>query len=119
MVFLFLFICSLGNCDFEQNGFCEWRQVIEGYDDLDWILHKGDTPSEDTGPKEDHTRGSAEGSITIYIGDKIADSAREARQFQNPRWMLKRPKKAQEKVLPYKHISFRAFCETLGCFKAL
>ncbi|CAB4024986.1 MAM and LDL-receptor class A domain-containing 2-like, partial [Paramuricea clavata] len=79
-----------GNCDFEENGFCEWHQVIEGYDDLDWILHKGDTPSEDTGPKVDHTRGSAEG-FYIYIetsypakeGDKAIIEAGPFKADQN------------------------------------
>ena len=36
---------------------------------MDWILHKGDTPSKETGPKVDHTHGTAEGSINIDLGD--------------------------------------------------
>jgi hypothetical protein len=55
-----------GYCTFDLHGFCEWRQVRDGYDDFDWILHKGETLSQETGPKVDSTHGTVEGSITMF-----------------------------------------------------
>ena len=37
--------------------------------------------------------------------------------LNNPRWRNKRAKKNAGNLFPYKHISFRAFCEVLGCFE--
>ena len=57
-----------GNCDFEQDGFCEWRQVYDGSDDFDWTIHSGLTPSIRTGPFMDHTTGTREGAAFICLG---------------------------------------------------
>ena len=52
-----------GDCDFE-TGFCSWSNVNN--DDFDWLLHKGETPSWDTGPTVDHTLNTANGTY-VYI----------------------------------------------------
>jgi exonuclease III len=54
---------KLGSCDFEQAGFCEWRQVHDGHDDFDWLTNSGETSSEQTGPRFDHTTESELGSV--------------------------------------------------------
>ena len=52
-----------GDCDFE-TGFCSWSNVDN--DDFDWLLHKGETPSWNTGPTVDHTLNTANGTY-VYI----------------------------------------------------
>ncbi|XP_022096408.1 MAM and LDL-receptor class A domain-containing protein 1-like [Acanthaster planci] len=52
-------ICPPGElCDFE-NGFCGYEQ--DKTDDFDWTLHQGHTPSQGTGPSNDHTYGTSSG----------------------------------------------------------
>ena len=56
----------VGACDFESQSFCTWNQVpnkfnTSGYDDFDWVLGSGSTPSYGTGPTVDHTKGTALG----------------------------------------------------------
>ena len=51
-------VSSQGNsiaCDFEASNFCGWTQ--EQYDEVDWSIGQGPTPSKDTGPSFDHTYG--------------------------------------------------------------
>ena len=55
--------CLIGECDFEQHGFCEWLQVKDGDDDFDWLLNQGETSSKETGPNGDHTTDSKQGMI--------------------------------------------------------
>ncbi|PFX16283.1 Neurotrypsin [Stylophora pistillata] len=50
-------------CDFEQ-GLCQWFQLHNG--DFHWTRYKGDTPSSNTGPTTDHTKGTVNGYY-IYI----------------------------------------------------
>ncbi|XP_041480950.1 MAM and LDL-receptor class A domain-containing protein 2-like [Lytechinus variegatus] len=45
-------------CDFEID-LCDWEQLTT--DEFDWRRNKGDTSSEGTGPKVDHTLGTDEG----------------------------------------------------------
>nr|XP_054769623.1 MAM and LDL-receptor class A domain-containing protein 2-like [Lytechinus pictus] len=45
-------------CDFESD-LCDWEQLTT--DEFDWRRNKGDTSSEGTGPKVDHTLGTDEG----------------------------------------------------------
>ncbi|XP_041467516.1 MAM and LDL-receptor class A domain-containing protein 1-like [Lytechinus variegatus] len=53
-----------GSCDFE-NGFCTWKNE-ENFDDFDWQLIQGRTPSDNTGPPSDHTKGTSYG-IYAYV----------------------------------------------------
>ncbi|XP_057298293.1 MAM and LDL-receptor class A domain-containing protein 2-like isoform X2 [Hydractinia symbiolongicarpus] len=60
-----------GECDFESNSFCTWNQVPNaknrtGYDNFDWELRSGGTPSYGTGPVADHTKGTSLGTYA-YI----------------------------------------------------
>jgi hypothetical protein len=57
------YISISGSCDFEQDGFCEWRQVHDGHDDFDWSINSGETSSKQTGPSVDLTTESELGSV--------------------------------------------------------
>ena len=61
-----------GACDFESQSFCTWTQVPNavnrtGYDNFDWELGSGSTPSAGTGPVVDHTKGTALGRYVLYV----------------------------------------------------
>lgn len=54
------------NCDFEdsQDSFCGYTQGgLEVIDTIDWSIGSGSTPTDETGPDNDHTLGTAEGKI--------------------------------------------------------
>ncbi|XP_070566222.1 MAM and LDL-receptor class A domain-containing protein 1-like [Ptychodera flava] len=51
--------CQEYGCDFE-DGLCYWTQDNET-DTVDWIRNKGSTGGLHTGPRFDHTKGTAEG----------------------------------------------------------
>ena len=55
-----------GDCDFEDADTCSWTNSRA--DDFDWIIGKGDTPSSFTGPKVDHTKGTAAGEKSSLTG---------------------------------------------------
>ena len=40
---------------------CLSSSAFKRHDDFDWDVHYGETPSVGTGPKVDHTLGTAEG----------------------------------------------------------
>jgi len=50
----------LPTCDFEQNNMCGWYNPYN-QDALQWRRHKGETPSNGTGPTTDHTLGTGKG----------------------------------------------------------
>ena len=59
------FMTVLGNCDFEK-GLCQWANAQSG-DDFDWTQGSGTTTSSGTGPRTDHTLGTARGiKICLY-----------------------------------------------------
>lgn len=47
-------------CDFEKKDGCRWYNAWF-YDQMDWVVHQGLTPSNDTGPPYDHTTGTGKG----------------------------------------------------------
>jgi hypothetical protein len=53
-----------GTCNFEK-GLCTWTNS-KG-DDFDWIQRSGSTNTQGTGPTADHTLGTAQGNIYLYI----------------------------------------------------
>lgn len=42
------------SCNFDNNGICNWQQSVN--DTFDWSLNNGTTPSQGTGPQQDHTQ---------------------------------------------------------------
>lgn len=49
----------IGTCSFE-DGFCDWTNTKTG-DTSEWVMNQGSTPTEGTGPRYDHTLGTALG----------------------------------------------------------
>ncbi|XP_062523280.1 MAM and LDL-receptor class A domain-containing protein 1-like [Corticium candelabrum] len=58
-------------CDFE-SGFCGWKNLPRN--DLNWRLRSGSTPSFETGPTTDHTKGTYLGHY-VYIETSGASNA--------------------------------------------
>jgi len=55
---------SLGRCDFEQGGLCDWKQMQD--DQFDWTVASGLRCRPETGPCIDHTRYTRDGHY-IFI----------------------------------------------------
>nr|KAG5688422.1 hypothetical protein BaRGS_001204 [Batillaria attramentaria] len=54
---------SKNDCDFESKTFCQWTNTRD--DRFDWMLTQGSTPTANTGPTADHTRGDAQGTYAF------------------------------------------------------
>ncbi|CAH3118157.1 unnamed protein product [Pocillopora meandrina] len=68
-----------GNCDFEK-GTCTWRNTRKG-DDFDWLQGKGNTLSSTTGPSNDHTTNSANGTYMFIEASSPRKTGDKARFF--------------------------------------
>ena len=53
--------------DFD-NDWGGWANTWYG-DTFDWIINRGPTPSEGTGPEVDHTTTSGQGTSSYYLSD--------------------------------------------------
>ncbi|KAH3791607.1 hypothetical protein DPMN_145096 [Dreissena polymorpha] len=51
-------------CNFDLSSLCSWRNV-HGSDDFDWVLYQSSTPTDDTGPDNDHTLRNATGKYVF------------------------------------------------------
>ncbi|BFZ04222.1 hypothetical protein BsWGS_07261 [Bradybaena similaris] len=60
-----------GNCDFQMDT-CSWSNIHN--DSMDWLSHSGQTPSDETGPLNDHTYGNLSGK---YLFIETSDPVRE------------------------------------------
>ncbi|XP_072014819.1 MAM and LDL-receptor class A domain-containing protein 2-like [Amphiura filiformis] len=70
------------SCDWEvQNGKCGWVQSIQ--DDFDWSRDIGGTPSVNTGPAVDHTKGSSTG-VYMYIESSSPQKAGDKAWLVSP-----------------------------------
>ncbi|XP_052261543.1 MAM and LDL-receptor class A domain-containing protein 1-like [Dreissena polymorpha] len=70
-------------CDFEVQSFCSWRNIQGGQDDFDWVLYQSSTPTDDTGPKFDHTLNNATGSY-IFIESSAPRNTLDTAWIQSP-----------------------------------
>ncbi|CAF1942585.1 unnamed protein product [Rotaria magnacalcarata] len=58
-------------CTFEED-FCNWINEQNGvFDDFDWLLNSGATPSAETGPSIDHTLGTPSGTYSYIVANDI------------------------------------------------
>ena len=74
-----IFFPFVGNCDFEK-GTCTWRNTRKG-DDFDWLQGKGNTLSSTTGPSNDHTTNSANGTYMFIEASSPRKTGDKARFF--------------------------------------
>uniref|UniRef100_UPI00398E89C9 proline-rich protein 36-like n=1 Tax=Pristiophorus japonicus TaxID=55135 RepID=UPI00398E89C9 len=70
-------------CDFE-HGLCDWEQSIT--DDFDWLLHRFQTFSRETGPKGDHTKGQCKdrGGRYLYLEASYPRQSGEQAALRSP-----------------------------------
>uniref|UniRef100_A0AAQ5YMQ9 MAM domain-containing protein n=1 Tax=Amphiprion ocellaris TaxID=80972 RepID=A0AAQ5YMQ9_AMPOC len=85
-------------CNFEQ-GLCSWTQERSGLDMFDWTRIQGPTPSFNTGPWKDHTRGTTYGHY-LYIESSVPQEFRDtavllSRVFQPTHQHGKDPSKSR------------------------
>ncbi|XP_043537246.1 mucin-17-like [Chiloscyllium plagiosum] len=70
-------------CDFE-HGLCDWEQSTT--DDFDWVLHRYQTFSRETGPKRDHTKGQCkrQGGHYLYLKGSYSQLSGEQAALISP-----------------------------------
>ncbi|ELT94423.1 hypothetical protein CAPTEDRAFT_229229 [Capitella teleta] len=82
LIFMTLFFGTISSqeyeCTFEDEAGplswgCDFEQI--GSDDEDWILHNGRTPSDNTGPKVDHTKGDETGKYMYVEASGVAPAS--------------------------------------------
>ena len=56
--FVPFFIANGGDCDFENNTFCEWENDNIGRAAFKWIIWSGRAPSDMTGPQTSDASGN-------------------------------------------------------------
>ena len=61
------FVCFVfvAECSFEEADLCGWSNI--GGDNFDWTRDNAGTSSLGTGPRIDHTYGTAAGMLNLYI----------------------------------------------------
>ncbi|XP_038071818.1 MAM and LDL-receptor class A domain-containing protein 1-like [Patiria miniata] len=70
------------NCDFDSNNLCQFKN--SAYDDFDWTLNNGNTPSADTGPDSDHTTRNSSG-FYIYTDASAPRVASDEARLDSPK----------------------------------
>ncbi|XP_050392647.1 MAM and LDL-receptor class A domain-containing protein 1 isoform X1 [Patella vulgata] len=68
---------KLHYCNFDRNNSCGWKQ--DKLDNQDWTFNNRDTPSVQTGPKEDRTMGTQEGYYIFLESSRPCEEGDAAR----------------------------------------
>ena len=69
------------DCDFENKDLCQWRGVKGN--ELDFLIDSAGTPSFNTGPSADHTKGTSAGTY-VYIETSFPSSSGDKAQMRSP-----------------------------------
>ncbi|XP_020605209.1 uncharacterized protein LOC110044027 isoform X4 [Orbicella faveolata] len=75
-----------GRCDFDVD-LCHWQNLTD--DDFDWQRHTGDTPSIQTGPMYDHSKGYRGGGYYLYIEASSPRKQGDIARIMSPQFMWK------------------------------
>lgn len=75
-----------GRCDFEFD-LCHWQNLTD--DDFDWQRHTGDTPSLETGPLYDHSKGYRGGGYYLYTEASSPRKSGDKARIISPQFMWK------------------------------
>ena len=59
-------ISGTTTCNFDSRSLCTWTNDHQN-DQFDWQLRNGRTPSGQTGPSNDHTKGNIAGRYSPYF----------------------------------------------------
>ncbi|XP_031569217.1 uncharacterized protein LOC116303758 isoform X3 [Actinia tenebrosa] len=63
-------------CTFEEADFCGWLQAVN--DHMNWTRHRGSTPTQSTGPSQDHNGDASKYYIYINVAGRAAEKAKIA-----------------------------------------
>ncbi|KAH3858324.1 hypothetical protein DPMN_100947 [Dreissena polymorpha] len=70
------------DCTFDAGTVCNWADTHAG-DTFDWIVYHEETPTDDTGPENDHSLGTANGSYA-FIESSAPRIKDEKARLQSP-----------------------------------
>ncbi|KAH3858781.1 hypothetical protein DPMN_101411 [Dreissena polymorpha] len=70
------------DCTFDMDTLCYWTNP-RSVDNFDWVVHHESTPTDDTGPENDHTLGTANGAY-VYIESSAPRVKDEKAWLQSP-----------------------------------